>query len=61
MRRRNPDLGMIELWHRLKKRGYSRGPESLYRVMKRLGMFKQDKAKNRYTPNPYKQMTYPDQ
>ena len=23
MRRRNPDLGMIELWHRMRQRGYS--------------------------------------
>ena len=28
MRRRNPELGMLELWHRLKKRGYTRCPES---------------------------------
>ena len=61
MRRRNPDLGMIELWHRLKKRGYNRRPESLYRVMKRLGMFKREKAKKRYVPKPYEQMTYPGQ
>ena len=27
MRRRNPSLGMIELWHRLRKRGYTRYPE----------------------------------
>ena len=37
MRRRNPDLGMIELWHRLKKRGYTRCPESLFRVMRKMG------------------------
>ena len=24
MRRRNPDLGMVELWHRLRQRGYTR-------------------------------------
>ena len=28
MRRRNPTLGMIELWHRLWQRGYTRCPES---------------------------------
>ena len=28
MRRRNPELGMIELWHRLRQRGYTRCPES---------------------------------
>ena len=39
MRRRNPTLGMIELWHRLRGRGYTRCPESLFRVMRRLGMF----------------------
>ena len=61
MRRRNPELGMIELWHRLRKRGYTRRPESLYRVMKRLGMFKQDKPKKKYVPKPYEQMTYPGQ
>ena len=59
MRRRNPELGMIELWHRLGKRGYTRCPESLFRVMRRLGMFPPRKAKKPYTPKPYEQMTYP--
>ena len=31
MRRRNPELGMLELWHRPKKRRYTRCPESLFR------------------------------
>lgn len=35
-RRRNPDLDVAELWHRLKKKGYTRRLESLYRVMKKL-------------------------
>ena len=26
MRRRNPQLGLVELWHRLKQRGYTRRP-----------------------------------
>ena len=39
MRRRNPTLGMVELWHRLRQRGYARRPESLFRVMRKLGMF----------------------
>ena len=43
MRRRNPELGMIELWHRLKKRGYTRCPESLFRVMRKMGLFPQEK------------------
>ena len=59
MRRRNPDLGLIELWHRLKQIGYTRRPESLFRVMRKLGMFPQEKKKKTYTPKPYEQMTYP--
>ena len=39
MRRRNPTLGMVELWHRLRQRGYTRRPESLFRVMRKLGLF----------------------
>jgi transposase len=37
-RKRNPQLEVTELWHRLKKKGYTRRVESLYRVMRRLGM-----------------------
>ena len=59
MRRRNPGLGMIELWHRLRKRGYSRCPESLFRVMRRLNMFPQAQAKKKYKPKPYQQMSRP--
>ena len=41
MRRRNPQLGLTELWHRLHKRGYTRRVESLYRVLKRLALLPQ--------------------
>ena len=61
MRRRNPSLGMVELWHRLRKRGYTRCPESLFRVMRRLGMFPQPKAQTPYRAKPYEQMQYPGQ
>lgn len=61
MRRRDPDLGMLEFWHRLRKRGYCRCPESLFRVMRRLGMFPQPKVKSPYKPKPYEQMQYPGQ
>lgn len=61
MRRRNPELGMIELWFRLKKRGYSRRPESLFRVMRKLEMFPEAKPKKLYIPKPYEQMQYPGQ
>ena len=39
MQRKNPTLGMIELWHRLCKRGYTRCLESLFRLMRKLEMF----------------------
>ena len=61
MRRRNPTLGMVELWHRLRKRGYTRCPESLFRVMRKLGMFPQPKVKASYKAKPYEQMQYPGQ
>ena len=61
MRRRNPKLGMIELWHRLRQRGYTRCPESLFRIMRKMGMFPIEKPKKAYKPKPYEQMTYPGQ
>ena len=61
MRRRNPHLGMVELWHRLRQRGYTRRPESLFRVMRKLGLFPQAKKRSTYKPKPYQQMTYPGQ
>ena len=61
MRRRNPHLGMVELWHRLQKRGYTRRPESLFRVMRKLGLFPQAEKKPACKPKPYEQMTYPGQ
>lgn len=61
MRRRNPQLGLVELWHRLRKRGYTRRPESLFRLMRRLGMFPPSAPKKKYVPKPYEQMQYPGQ
>lgn len=61
MRRRNPNLGLAELWFRLRKRGYKRCIESLYRVMRRLGLMKgrDKKERKKYKPKPYEQMRYP--
>lgn len=61
MRRRNPTLGLPALWYRLRKRGYTRRPESLFRVMRRLGLFPQAEKKSVYKPKPYEKMTYPGQ
>ena len=59
MRRRNPALGMIELWHRLRLRGYTRCPEILFRIMRKIKLFPAEKPKKKYKPKPYEQMTYP--
>jgi len=59
MRRRNPRLGVVELWHRLRKRGYTRHVYSLYRVLHRLGMLPAAKEKRKYVAKPYQQMTHP--
>ena len=61
MRQRNPQLASLELWHRLRKRGYSRCPESLFRVMRREGMLSRSKPQKKYSPKPYEQMRYPGQ
>lgn len=56
MRRRNSDLELTELWSRLKKRGYTRRPESLYRVMKKLGLLPSKPEKEKRTVKPYEQI-----
>lgn len=53
MRRRNPQMGLIELWHRLRRRGYTRRPESLFRVMRKMGLFSAEEQKETYIPKPY--------
>ena len=42
-------------------RGYTRRPKSLFRVMRKLGLFPSKVKKPAYTPNPYQHMTYPGQ
>ena len=61
MRRRNPKLGIIERWARLKSRGYIRCVESLWRVLRRKGLLPEEAPKKKYTPKPYEQMQYPGQ
>ena len=61
MRSRNPRLGLPELWHRLRKRGYTRRPESLFRVLRKLGLSPAAPKAEPYKPKPYERMTYPGQ
>ena len=59
MRRRNPELGLSELWYRLKKRGYSRRPETLFRILRKMGLASEARQQKKYTPKPYEQMMHP--
>lgn len=43
------------------KRGYTRRPEGLFRVMRKLGMFPREKEKKTYILKPCRRMTYPGQ
>ena len=61
MHRRNPNVGIVELWARMRKRGYTRTVESLWRVMRREGWTAQVEKKKPYKPKPYEQMQYPGQ
>ena len=56
--RRNPNLGMMDMWHKLRARGYSRGITGLYKALKRLKI-NLTPPKPKYTPKPYEQMAYP--
>lgn len=53
--RRNPHSGLLELWMKLKlDKGYNRNPFSLFRVLRRLGYYKQEAhVKTTYVPKPY--------
>ena len=58
MCRRNPRLGRVELWCRLRKRGYTRSLSGLYRILHKLHLQSKPKKKV-YKPKPYQQMTFP--
>lgn len=50
MRRRDPNLGLVELWHWLRMHSDSRCVELLYQVMCKLSMFPFKKEKKKYVP-----------
>ena len=62
MRRRNPNIGLQDLWLKLRKRGYSRSMSGLYKELITLGLTTNPKSKPSPTCRklkPYEQMTYP--
>lgn len=59
-KRANKDAGLVVLWVKLKRNGYTRRIESLYRVMVKMGIYKKAPSKKKeYEPKPYEQMSYP--
>ena len=57
---KNKETGLVVLWIKLRKAGYTRSITSLYRVMQRLGIYnKAPSKKKQYEPKPYEQMTHP--
>lgn len=64
MRRRNPNIGLQDLWIKLRKRGYKRTLQSLGKVLKRLQTPTNPKSKRSPTckkNKPYEPMSYPGQ
>ena len=51
---KNKETGLVVLWIKLQRKGYTRSITSLYRVMQRT-----PSKKKQYEPKPYQQMTYP--
>lgn len=57
---KNKDTGLVVLWIKLQRAGYTRSITSLYRVMQRIGIYnKAPSKKKEYEPKPYQQMTHP--
>ena len=61
-KRKNKEAGLVVLWIKLRKAGYTRSITSLYRVMQRIGIYKKTPSKKKeYEPKAYEEMKYPGQ
>lgn len=57
---RNKETGLVILWVKLRRTGYTRSITSLYRVMVRIGIYRKTPSKKKeYIPKPYEEMTHP--
>lgn len=64
MRRRNPNIGLQNLWLRLQRRGYRRTMQGLAKALRRLKLPTDPKSRPSPTckiNKPYEQMDYPGQ
>ena len=57
---KNKETGIVILWVKLRRAGYTRSITSLYRVMQRIGIYEKTPSKKKeYEPKPYEEMKYP--
>ncbi len=61
MRRRNPHLGLVVFWVKLRQRGYTRSITGLWRVLRKQNLQPVKPPNPKYIPKPYEQMQYPGQ
>lgn len=61
MRKRNPHLGLVVFWVKLRMKGYKRSIAGLYRSMKRQQLQPVKPPNPKYVAKPYEQMQYPGQ
>ena len=56
----NKKTGLVVLWVKLRRAGYTRTVQGLYGAMKRMGIYEKTPSKKKeYEAKPYEQMTYP--
>ena len=60
-RRRNPNAGLVVLWVKLMRRGYTRSISGLYRVLRRTEQGRVKLPNPKYIPKEYEKMQYPGQ
>ena len=58
-RRRNPNTGLVVLWVKLRRSGYTRSITGLYRVLRRQRQMTVKLPNPKYIPKPYEQMHFP--
>ena len=61
MRRRNPHVGLVVFWVKLRQRGYTRSISGLYRVLRRIDGKPIKLPNPKKESKPYEQMQYPGQ
>jgi hypothetical protein len=61
LRRRNPNIGLTDLWHKLRAKGYTRTVQGLSKGLKQLGLPTNPHSSKSPTcqPKPYEPMTHP--